>query len=178
VSPAASNRPRSPNAEAVAEAAGSALALRGWRVAVAESCTGGLVLKLLTDIPGSSGWVTGGVVAYADSAKVALLGVARKDLQEHGAVSEPAARAMAEGVAARLDAEVGLAVTGIAGPGGAVPGKPVGTVWFGLALPHGTEAETIRFPGDRTAVREGAAVHALELLVRAAGNDDGPGGAR
>lgn len=148
---------------------GDALRRRGWRLAVAESCTGGLVLKLLTDLPGSSDFVCGGVVAYADEVKTGILGVSERILRSHGAVSEEAVRALAEGARSRLGADIGIGVTGIAGPGGAVPGKPVGTVWFGLASPEGIEAERVHFSGNRERVREDAADRALELLLRALG---------
>lgn len=149
------------------EKVGEGLLARGWSVAVAESCTGGLIAKRLTDVPGSSRYVKGGVVAYANDAKTGLLGVSGEVIRDHGAVSEPVARAMASGAASVFGAEAGLAVTGIAGPGGAGPGKPVGTVWFALSLPGVLTSQLMHFPGDREAVREAAAEHALELLVRA-----------
>ena len=149
-------------------AAGSALRTRGWRVAAAESCTGGLVLKLLTDVPGSSAYVAGGVVAYSDQVKVEVLGVDPELIREFGAVSGEVAGAMARGVRNRLGVEVGVAVTGIAGPGGAVPGKPVGTVWFAVAGPGEVRVEEVRFAGSREEVRARAADHALSILVRAA----------
>lgn len=150
----------------LAEALGRALQARGLRIALAESCTGGLVLKRLTDIPGSSNWTVGGVVAYADRIKESWLQVPGGVLEAHGAVSEGSARAMAEGVQRRMGVEVGVAVTGIAGPGGAVPGKPVGTVWFAVAGPEGTSASRVRFSGDREEIRERAAQHALHLALR------------
>jgi PncC family amidohydrolase len=152
--------------ESLARAAGDALLVRGWRVAAAESCTAGLVLKALTDVPGSSRYVLGGVVAYADRVKHDLLGVDEALLSEHGAVSEPVARAMAEGVARVVGAEVGIAITGIAGPDGGTPAKPVGTVWVAVAVPGiPTWAGISHFGGDRAAVREQAARRALELLA-------------
>jgi len=140
---------------------------RKWSVAVAESCTGGLIMKRLTDTPGSSRYLAGGVVAYADRIKVSLLGVDPALLQDHGAVSQEVARAMALGVAGRLGVEVGLSVTGIAGPRGAVPGKPVGTVWFGCAIQGRTFEERVQFAGGREEIREAAASYALDLLTRA-----------
>ncbi len=120
----------------------------------------------LTDRAGSSAYFAGGVVAYADRIKTGQLSVPPTLLATRGAVSREAARAMAEGVRRRLAVEVGLAVTGIAGPGGAVPGKPVGTVWFGLSLPTRFLEEKVEFDGDRTRVRALAVEHALRLLVR------------
>jgi len=149
-------------------AVGEAFRKRGWRLAAGESCTGGLVLKLLTDLPGSSDFVAGGVVAYSDRVKEAALGVPGEMIRKHGAVSGEVACAMAEGARRLTGADVGIGVTGIAGPGGAVPGKPVGTVWFGVSGPGGVEAERIRFQGSRSEVRERAAERALDLLLRAA----------
>lgn len=139
----------------------------GLQLAVAESCTGGWVMKRLTDIPGSSAWFLGGVVAYHDRLKEELLDVPRALLDTHGAVSEPVARAMAEGVRGRSGADVGGAVTGIAGPGGAVPGKPVGTVWLAVAGPRGVQSEHRRLSGDRRAVREQAVDHLFRMILRA-----------
>lgn len=141
---------------------GDALRARGLRVAVAESCTGGLVLARLTDVPGSSGWVIGGIVAYDNDVKVRELGVAPELLREHGAVSEPVARAMAEGVRTRLGADVGVAVTGIAGPSGGTAEKPVGTVVIAVAAAAET-ARTFSFPGDRPTVRQHAVAAALNM---------------
>jgi nicotinamide-nucleotide amidase len=127
------------------------------RVATAESCTGGWIAKTLTDIAGSSAWVLEGFVTYSNEAKVRALGVAPRVLAAHGAVSEAVARAMARGALKRSGAELAVAVTGIAGPGGAVPGKPVGTVWLAWAERRGrrihVEAVVKHFRGDREAVR-------------------------
>lgn len=150
----------------LASAVGRALSSSGLRIAVAESCTGGLVLKRLTDIPGSSGWVVGGVVAYADRIKEGWLEVPASVLSASGAVSEPVARAMAEGIRRRFGVEVGVGVTGIAGPGGGVEGKPVGTVWFGITGARGTHTEKVWFPGGRAEVRARAAEHVLHLVLR------------
>lgn len=150
----------------LAAAVGRALNAAGLRIGVAESCTGGLVLKRLTDIPGSSGWVVGGVVAYADRIKEGWLDVPASVLSSRGAVSEPVARAMAEGIRRRFGVELGIGVTGIAGPGGGVEDKPVGTVWFGIAGPRGTHAEKVWFQGGRSEVRERAAQHVLHLVLR------------
>ena len=133
-------------------------------VALAESCTGGLVAARLVGVPGMSDHLLEAVVAYANASKVETLGVAESLLATHGAVSEPVARAMAEGVRDRAGADLALAVTGIAGPGGGTPEKPVGTVWFALADAADTRAVHERLPGDRALVRERAALYALNLL--------------
>jgi nicotinamide-nucleotide amidase len=143
---------------------GEMLKARGATVATAESCTGGLVTKLLTDVPGSSEYVLGGVVTYSNESKVDLIGVRIEDLEAHGAVSEIVARAMAEGVRSRLGATYGLSATGIAGPGGGSAEKPVGMVWLACASERGTEARMIRLPGDREFVRVGSANAVLDLL--------------
>jgi nicotinamide-nucleotide amidase len=140
----------------------------GATVAVAESCTGGLLGGRLTELPGSSAYVLGGAVVYADAAKRDLLGVPDALLRSHGAVSEPVARVMAEGVRARLAATYGLSVTGVAGPGGATPDKPVGLVFIGCAGPGETVVRRHEFPGDRPTVRAWSVVSALHLLRRAA----------
>jgi nicotinamide-nucleotide amidase len=135
-------------------------------LSVAESCTGGMISALLTDIPGSSDYFRGGVVAYANDAKEELLGVARTTLERHGAVSEEAAREMASGARKRFESDLAAAVTGIAGPDGGTPEKPVGTVWFGLADARETSARSRRFVGDRAMVRRAASLFALELVRR------------
>ncbi len=140
---------------------------RGATVALAESCTGGLLGGRLTELPGSSDYVLGGAVVYADAAKRELLGVPADLLADQGAVSEPVARAMAEGVRERLGATYGLSVTGIAGPGGAAPGKPVGLVFTGCAGPAGTIVRRHEFPGDRATVRAWTVTSALHQLRRA-----------
>ena len=138
---------------------------RGWRLATAESCTGGLVAAALTAIAGSSDLVERGFVTYSNEAKSELLGVALETIGAHGAVSAETAAAMARGALARAPVDLAISVTGIAGPGGATPTKPVGLVIFGLARRDG-ECRTERriFPGDRTAVREAALETALRLL--------------
>ncbi len=142
-----------------------ALRTRGWRMATAESCTGGLIAATCTSVAGSSDWFERGYVSYSNEAKVEALGVDAALIAAHGAVSEAVARAMAEGALARSRAELAVAVTGIAGPGGAVPGKPVGTVWFGLAQRGAsTFTECRLFGGDRGAVREQTVQCALDLL--------------
>ena len=141
---------------------------RGTRLAVAESCTGGLVAKMITDVPGSSAWFVGGWVVYANALKHAALGVPLAGLRRHGAVSEAVACAMAEGVLRKSGADYALALTGIAGPDGGSAEKPVGTVWLGLARRQRkaitVHAECMRFPGDRAMVRERAAKAGLNLL--------------
>jgi nicotinamide-nucleotide amidase len=140
----------------------------GVKVALAESCTGGLVSKLLTDLPGSSDYVIGGAVTYANSAKTAVLGVSETLLREHGAVSEAVARAMAEGAVRVFGADLAVGITGIAGPTGGTPDKPVGTVCFGLARKSGaTLASTEVFPGERETIRTFAAYYALRMFASA-----------
>jgi nicotinamide-nucleotide amidase len=145
-----------------------ALLARGWRVATAESCTGGLIAAACTQLAGSSDWFDAGLVAYANAAKTALLGVPEPMLAAHGAVSEEVARAMAEGALVRAQVQLTVAVTGIAGPGGAVPGKPVGTVWLATAGPGGARAERLHFAGDRDTVRARTVSAALQRLTERA----------
>lgn len=142
---------------------------RRWLVGIAESCTGGLVAAALTDIPGSSDVVDRGFITYSDRAKAEMLGVPVPTLVQHGAVSAETAAAMARGVLAKSKVDLAVAVTGIAGPGGGSPAKPVGLIWFG-ALRRGAEPRIERqvFTGDRTAVRAAATRRALELLAEAA----------
>ena len=145
------------------------LTARGERLALAESCTGGLVAQLVTSVPGASAVLEVGAVVYANEAKTALLGVPEALLAEHGAVSEPVARAMAEGARRLGSATWGLAVTGIAGPGGGTPEKPVGTVHLAIAGPDGTRTWARRFPGDRERVRKTSAydlLNQLRLILR------------
>ena len=142
--------------------------LAGRRIATAESCTAGMVAARLTDRPGSSAYVVGGVVSYANEAKIEVLGVAPALIAEHGAVSEEVALAMADGVLRRMDADTAVAITGIAGPGGGTPDKPVGTVWFCVKLAGGPViTRCIRVPGERADVRERSTTVALHLLRRA-----------
>ncbi len=140
------------------------------RAVTAESCTGGWIAKALTDIAGSSDWFTEGFVTYSNEAKVRRLGVPRAVLQRHGAVSRAAVRAMAAGALRRSQAQVAVAVTGIAGPGGAVPGKPVGTVWLGWATRRGGAIQLTtalrRFRGDRETVRRKTVRAALQGLLK------------
>ncbi len=150
----------------VVEALNAALARAGKRVAVAESCTGGLIAKRITDRPGSSKVFVGGVIAYENEVKIAQLGVSADDLRRHGAVSEVVARQMALGVAERFGASAGIGITGVAGPGGGTPEKPVGTVWLATALDGQVEARLLSLIGDREAIRERAAQEALSRLFR------------
>ncbi|MDB4913229.1 MAG: Competence-damaged protein [Gemmatimonadetes bacterium] len=138
----------------------------GVTVAVAESCTGGLLGARLTEIPGSSDVVNGGVIAYANAVKTSMLGVSPETLAEHGAVSEPVARAMATGVRRAVDAGAAMAITGVAGPGGGSEVKPVGTVWIALDFRGSVEARRYNFVGDRGEIRHRAAQAALEMLRR------------
>jgi nicotinamide-nucleotide amidase len=142
------------------------LGARRATLALAESCTGGLVAELVTDVPGSSRAFMGGVVAYSNAAKSALLGVDAALIQAHGAVSEPVARAMAEGARARFGATHAVAVTGVAGPDGGTADKPVGLVHFAVASEHGTSAKAVTFTGNRADVRKRAAFAALALVRR------------
>ena len=138
----------------------------GKTVGTAESCTGGLVSGTLTAIAGSSDVVMGSVVSYACSVKHRVLGVSQETLDTVGAVSQECACQMAEGARRVLASDAAVAVTGIAGPGGAVPGKPVGTVWFACSTSSGTVSELHVFSGDRDAVRAKTVATALELLLR------------
>lgn len=137
---------------------------RQWMLTTAESCTGGLIAGACTDLSGSSNWFERGFVSYSNTAKVELLGVDMNLIKKHGAVSEEVARAMATGALARSRAQVAVAVTGVAGPTGGTPDKPVGLVWFGFAQPGRLLAEQMNFPGDRAAVRAATVLHALRRL--------------
>lgn len=141
------------------------LRTRGLMLATAESCTGGLIAGACTDLAGSSDWFERGFVSYSNAAKTELLGVPAALIAQHGAVSEPVARAMAEGAVRHARAQLAVAVTGVAGPGGGSADKPVGTVWFGWALAGGTHTEVQRFDGDRSAVRAATVRHALARLL-------------
>ena len=134
-------------------------------MATAESCTGGLIAAACTDLAGSSQWFERGFVTYSNAAKTDLLGVDARLIDRHGAVSEAVARAMAQGALVHSQTQAAVAVTGVAGPGGASAGKPVGTVWFGWATPAGLTSELRHFDGDRAAVRQAATAHALARLA-------------
>lgn len=152
------------DASDLATVVGGMLRDRGLRLAVAESCTGGLLAKRLTDDAGASDYLVAGLVTYANEAKQDLLAVDAAVIAEHGAVSEACARAMAEGARGRCGADVAIAITGIAGPGGGSDAKPVGTVWMAVALDGATRAAHVILPGDRSEVRERAAQAALDML--------------
>ena len=153
----------------VVESLADALRARAWRMAAAESCTGGLIAAACTALAGSSDWFERGFVTYSNEAKTELLGVQPALLLVHGAVSEPVARAMVAGALQRAPVQLAVAVTGIAGPGGAVAGKPVGTVWLAWGTPHARQAECLLLPGDRDAVRRAAVQAALQRLLGVAG---------
>jgi PncC family amidohydrolase len=144
---------------------GKLLRQQRLRLAVAESCTGGLVGHRVTNIPGSSDYFLGGIISYANEAKELLLGVGRETLEKYGAVSEETVREMARGARQALQAEVGLSISGIAGPGGGTAEKPVGLVWIGLSAPSGEQARRFLLTGDRAEVKSQAAQAALQMLV-------------
>lgn len=152
--------------EDLSRALGAALLERGEWLAAAESCTGGWLAQSVTAIAGSSGWFDRGFVTYSNAAKVEMIAVPETTLERHGAVSEPTARAMAQGALAHSRADWSVAITGIAGPSGGSPEKPVGTVCFAWAQKDGgCEAQTCRFEGHRAAVREQSVRHALRGLL-------------
>ena len=157
-------------AEALVTALGDALRSRGWRMASAESCTGGLIASACTAVAGSSDWFERGFVTYSNEAKAELLGVDAALIAAHGAVSEEVVRAMAQGALARAPVQLAVAVTGIAGPGGAVAGKPVGTVWLAVADAQRRTVATRCdvWPGGRIQVREATVMAALRALLDAA----------
>ena len=140
---------------------------RGWQCAVAESCTGGLAGAALTDIPGASLWFAGGVISYSNEVKNRLLGVDAEILRLHGAVSEPVVRQMAAGACQATGAQAAVSLSGVAGPDGGTPDKPVGTVWIGVAVNGETSAFCHLFSGDRQAVREQAVAAAIGHLLDA-----------
>ena len=150
--------------EALALTLGRELEKRRWRLAVAESCTGGWIAKAVTDVAGSSQWFEGGIVAYSNAAKIGLLGLSGDMLAAHGAVSEETVCAMAEGARSRFAADIAVAVSGIAGPGGGTADKPVGTVHFAWAEPSGVTAARRIFAGSRETVRRLTVALALERL--------------
>ena len=155
--------------ELLAAQVGELLSANGQRLATAESCTGGWIAQCLTAIAGSSDWFERGFVTYSNEAKREMLGVAADTLVAHGAVSEATAAAMAAGALRHSHADWALAVTGIAGPGGGSPDKPVGTVCFGWACSDGrVETQTVHFAGDRELVRAQTVAHALEGLLERA----------
>jgi nicotinamide-nucleotide amidase len=151
--------------ERLARIVGELLSARGLTVTTAESCTGGWVAKVLTDVSGSSAWFGWGAVTYADAAKAGMLGVPGDLLAEHGAVSEPVVRAMAAGARRKSGADLALAVSGVAGPDGGTADKPVGTVWFAWTGAQSTRSERCQLVGDRETIRRLAVGHALEGLL-------------
>ena len=153
------------NFEPAVLALADALRAKGWRLAAAESCTGGLIASACTELAGSSDWFERGFVTYSNEAKVELLGVDAAHIAAHGAVSEVVARAMAFGAVRHSRARVAVAVTGVAGPTGGSVDKPVGTVWFGYCVDGQLASEQCRFDGDREAVRAATVEHALAGLL-------------
>jgi nicotinamide-nucleotide amidase len=156
----------STHGESLEEVVGMYLVMRQKTVAVAESCSGGLLAERLTRNSGSSNFFLGGAVCYSNALKTSLAGVPATLIEEHGAVSQPVAQAMAEGIRARTGASLGVGITGIAGPTGGSPEKPVGLVFIGLADERGTQVREFRFPGNRSRVRQWAAQMALEMIRR------------
>lgn len=155
------------------EAVADALKSHRYNLSVAESCTGGMLAGAITDLPGSSEFFLGGIVAYANEVKEGLLSVPTAVLREHGAVSDPTARAMAEGVRERLRSSVGVGITGVAGPGGGTPSKPVGLVYVAVATPEGTRARRDLWAGGRGQVRAASVRAALELILDCLGEPSG-----
>ena len=156
----------STHGESLEEIVGMYLVMRQKTVAVAESCTSGLLAERLTRNSGSSSYFLGGAICYSNELKTKMAGVPQTLIEEHGAVSQPVAQAMAEGIRARTGAAIGMAITGIAGPTGGTPEKPVGLVFVGLADERGTQVREFRFPGDRERVRHWATLMALEMIRR------------
>lgn len=144
---------------------GQLLRGRGLKLATAESCTGGLIADRITDVPGSSDYFLGGFVAYAYEAKVATLGVSWDTLQRFGAVSRETVLEMARGARKALNADLAISVSGIAGPGGGLPEKPVGTTWIGLVTPEGETAEVFHWKGNRRENKEQSANAAMQMLI-------------
>jgi nicotinamide-nucleotide amidase len=143
----------------------TALLAKGWQLAVAESCTGGMIAAACTDLAGSSSWFDCGFVTYSNAAKTQMLGVPESLIAQYGAVSEPVAAAMAQGALQRSTAHIAASVTGIAGPSGATAGKPVGMVCFGFATAAGVHTVTMHFTGERATVRQQAVRYTLSELL-------------
>jgi nicotinamide-nucleotide amidase len=152
--------------QTIEQTVGDLLVEKGWKIAVAESCTGGLMAKRLTDVPGSSRYVERGFVTYSNRSKVEMLGVSEADIKAHGAVSAPVAEQMARGARTRASAEVGVGITGIAGPDGGTAKKPVGTVFIAISTPDGEAVRDYRIMSTRAAVRERSVQQALDLVRR------------
>ncbi|MBA3944683.1 MAG: CinA family protein [Herpetosiphonaceae bacterium] len=149
----------------LAHKAGQSLQARGWQLATAESCTGGLVGGTITTIAGSSAYYLGGVISYSNDVKMAQLGVPLEIIMAVGAVSAECAQAMAEGVRTRFGADIAVATTGIAGPGGATPDKPVGLVYVAVATPTGTQSQRCLFTGDRITNQQATVEAALAMII-------------
>jgi nicotinamide-nucleotide amidase len=164
--------------ETLEELVGRLLMAAGWRIAIAESCTGGMLGSRLTDVPGSSAWVEGGVIAYSNAVKTAMAQVPASLIAEHGAVSDPVARALANGIRERCGTEVGVAITGIAGPDGGSEDKPVGTVFIAIGTPSQTACRHARFVGDRAVVRQQSVTAALDMVRLALTGHDPAGSLR
>jgi len=154
------------NLNVLSRKVGKALKKKGETLATAESCTGGWVAQAVTSVAGSSEWFERGYVTYSNAAKREALGVSRRTLERHGAVSEQAAREMARGALKRSKGTMAVSVTGIAGPGGGAPGKPVGTVCFAWAQGRKISSETKRFGGGRTSVRRQSVIHSLRGILK------------
>lgn len=161
----------SANGEPMEEVVGQLLLARGVTIALAESCTGGLITHRLTQVAGSSAYVDRGVVCYDDRAKIELLGVSEASLKKHGAVSAQVAKSMAQGIRTRSKADVGLSVTGVAGPGGGTAHKPVGLVYVGLATSKKSYTKVFQFHGEREAIKLRSSQAALDVLRRWLCND-------
>jgi PncC family amidohydrolase len=151
---------------------GDLLRQKGWYLATAESCTGGLIGHRLTNVPGSSDYYLGGIIAYANPVKIHTLGVNQRTIDLYGAVSRETVIEMARGARIKLSAQIGLSVSGIAGPGGASPEKPVGLTWIGLSTPDYEQAWSYIWSGDRLQVKEQTANQGLKLLVEFLKSDE------
>lgn len=156
----------STHGESLEQIVGYYLQMRGATLATAESCTGGLLAERITSVPGSSRYFLGGAVVYDNSLKTALADVPAKLIAEHGAVSEPVAAALAQGIRKRCNSTIGVGITGIAGPGGGTEQKPVGLVYVALADENKTEAVERKYPGDRDRIRHWASQQALDMVRR------------
>ena len=154
-----------PNLLPILQQLADALQQRGWMLATAESCTGGMIAAACTELPGSSNWFDRGFVTYSNDAKTEMLSVPAALIAEHGAVSEAVVRAMAKGAITHSKAQVSVAVSGVAGPGGGTPEKPVGTVWVAWQIADQTYSQCVQWEGDRLAVRQQTTHHALQQLL-------------
>lgn len=150
---------------------GRLLVARGWMLATAESCTGGLIGHLLTEVPGSSDYYAGGIIAYANEVKMGILKVSPQDIRHYGAVSASVARAMARSVRTLFSVQIGLSATGIAGPTGGTPEKPVGTVYLGISGPLGEAIEQHIWPYEREMNKLASARRALDMVIELLGQD-------